>query len=208
MNNNNQYIRFTKEERASLIRAVLLYRKGDDSAFEEIYNLTRKYLWPTAIRNATHIAVYNSNQVVRDEGFAEDMFEETMVIVWKKLRMDLREPDKYCAWVKTILNNKFKNSYAKRGRELYPSQCKEEEQSWNTVVTSIFREEDEISRCEDRIMLAAGLEYLSPDQQSAIIDGYVLGFKGWEIARKNNIPEGTVKTRKKSGMDKLRKILS
>lgn len=209
MNKDNQYSRFTKEDRMSLLRAVLIYRKGDDSKFDEIYKLTRKYLWPTALHNATHIAVYNSDQKVVDQDFAEDMFVETMEIVWKKLRTELRKSDKYCAWVKTILNNKFKNSYAKRGREIYPSQCKDEEElGWNTVVTSIFRAEDEISHCENRMMLAAGMEQLSTDQQRAIVSSYILGFKGKEIAKKNHIPEGTVKSRKKNGMDKLRKILS
>lgn len=193
----NQYSHFTNEDHDRLLRSVQLYRNGEDSAFNDIYNLTRKYLWPTALRNATHTVVCNSQQATTDRELAEDMLEDTMEVVLLKLRTELREPEKYCAWVKTIINNKFKHIYAKRDREFYPSQSGEEEQSWNTVVTSILDGGDEFVNCENRIILTAGMKQLNPGQQCVIFESYFLGYKGQEIAMKNNIPEGTVKTRKK-----------
>lgn len=198
---------FTKEDHVHLIRAVVRYRQGEDSAMEEIYSLTWKYLLPYARKMATHQAVYQAGVPAVDEFLAEDLIEDTMVVVWKDIRTKLREPEKYCKWVLTILSNKFKNVYYKRDRLTYPSQSEEETGGWDTVVVGIGQSKSEFEELEDRMRLVSGLEHLKPAQQEVVYCTYLLDLREQDAAEILNIPLGTVKSRKKAGLAKLRKIL-
>lgn len=201
------YSDFKKEDRAILMRAVMRYRQGDDTAIDDICNLTKRYLWPIALHSATHQAVCNSGQTT-DYHFAEDMLEKTLITIWQKLRTDLREPDKYLAWAKKILSNNFKNEYQKRDSEIYPSQSEDEEHSWDTVVHNIDRTQMEQFEIRERMtMVNTAMNQLDEKHQAIVYEYFIEGYKEREIAESHGIPLGTVKSRKNYGLEKLRKLL-
>ena len=59
----------------------------------------------------------------------------------------------------------------------------------------------------DRIVVADALASLSPDHRGVVVDAYWLGHTVPEIARRHDIPEGTVKSRLHYGLRALRLAL-
>jgi RNA polymerase sigma-70 factor (ECF subfamily) len=177
----------TSQDEALLSRAA----SGDEDAFASLYDR----LAGPAYSLALHI--------LRDSGWAEDVLQEAFVNIWRRAGSYQRERGTVRAWALTIVRNRAVDHYRHRGaqpREVATTDlallATSDESVWQTVVKSL---EAETVRC--------ALDAIPEEQRAPIEMAYFQGLTQAEIAERTMLPLGTVKSRMRLGLEKLRKHL-
>ncbi len=164
---------------ASLIRRLT---RGDHKALGEFYDLYAGLVNGMAIR------------ILRDRAEAEDTVQEVFVQVWQQAaRFDpLRGSPE--AWLCTMARSRALDRLRKR------SSRREEPELANPGST-------EAPKTEEAIAVRNALDALPPDQRTALELAYYEGLTQSEIALRLSEPLGTVKTRIRTAMIRLRGVL-
>lgn len=130
-------------------------------------------------------------------GAAEDFAQDAMLTVWRKA--DLFDPRRASAatWIFTIARNRRLDALRRESRPLPVPEM------------SLAPEEPEqpdaqLSEAEEAARLNAAMTDLSPEQLEVLRLAFFQGDAHSEIARKLNLPLGTVKSRIRKAMIKLR----
>ena len=130
-------------------------------------------------------------------GAAEDFAQDAMLTVWRKA--DLFDPRRASAatWIFTIARNRRLDALRRESRPLPVPEM------------SLAPEEPEqpdaqLSEAEEAARLNAAMTDLSPEQLEVLRLAFFQGDAHSEIARKLNLPLGTVKSRIRKAMMKLR----
>lgn len=130
-------------------------------------------------------------------GAAEDFAQDAMLTVWRKA--DLFDPRRASAatWIFTIARNRRLDALRRESRPLPLPEM------------SLAPEEPEqpdaqLSGAEEAARLNAAMTDLSPEQLEVLRLAFFQGDAHSEIARKLNLPLGTVKSRIRKAMIKLR----
>lgn len=130
-------------------------------------------------------------------GAAEDFAQDAMLTVWRKA--DLFDPRRASAatWIFTIARNRRLDALRRESRPLPVPEM------------SLAPEEPEqpdaqLSEAEEAARLKAAMTDLSPEQLEVLRLAFFQGDPHSEIARKLNLPLGTVKSRIRKAMIKLR----
>jgi RNA polymerase sigma-70 factor (ECF subfamily) len=162
---------------AALIRAA---QRGSSDALEELF---RRH-WRRA-----HRAAY---LVVHDATAAEDIAQESFLAAIRALdRFDRRRP--FGPWLHRIAVNRaidFARARALRGEQRLAAQAHERAE---TPVRDGISDE-----------LLAALAALDPEHRAVIVLRYVLEYTPGEIAKVLGLPRGTVNSRLRRGLDRLR----
>ncbi len=167
---------------ASLVRAA---QRGSADAFAELF---RRH-WPRAHRAAW--------LVVHDAAAAEDVAQEAFVSVVRSLdRFDRRRP--FAPWLHRIVVNRAID-WA-RAHEL------RRELSADSAPESAARERPaQAERPSDATLEA--LARLSPEQRAVVVLRHLLDFTPSEIAQALDLPQGTVNSRLRRGLDDLQTLV-
>lgn len=130
-------------------------------------------------------------------GAAEDFAQDAMLTVWRKA--DLFDPRRASAatWIFTIARNRRLDALRRESRPLPAPEM------------SLALEEPEqpdalVSEAEEAARLNAAMSELPPEQLDLLRLAFFQGDAHSEIARKLNLPLGTVKSRIRKAMIKLR----
>ena len=132
---------------------------------------------------------------------AEDVLQEAMVAVWRSAgRYDSRRGS-VRTWILTMVHNRAidgirRRSVAERGRA--------DGEGLTERVPARERTEAEVLRREQAGIVAAALATLSSDQRRVIELAYFGGMTHVEISALLGMPVGTVKSRMRLGLAKLR----
>ena len=172
---------------------VVLLRRiagGDESALATLYDR-----WVQRVYGV--IA-----QLLRDADGAEDVLEETFWQVWQRAATFDPERGTPRAWLLTIARSRALDRLRARERapesvalsELVPSDAPDPAES--------------VEAQERRAQVAHALAALPDEQRQAIELAYFGGYTQSEIAERLHQPLGTIKTRMRLGMQKLRALLS
>lgn len=172
------------DQLASLLRSAGL---GDEAAFAALYDATA----------AMVIGVVT--KVVRDPSQSEEIAQEAFVEIWRLApRYD---PDKGSArgWIATVAHrraiDRVRSEEAHRRRD-------------DKVGRQTDRPFDEVSETVldqlDESRVVAALETLTDAQRQSIELAYYGGHTYREVAALLDLPEGTIKTRIRDGLVKLR----
>tara|TARA_R110002124_G_scaffold287216_1_gene471433 strand:+ start:127754 stop:128413 length:660 start_codon:yes stop_codon:yes gene_type:complete len=134
---------------------------------------------------------------------ADELAQETMLMVWQK--SELYKPDRAAAstWIFTIARNKRTDYFRKNSRLLV--QPPEKFNAIESEDASVF---DQFYAQELSQEIDSALEDLSPDQISIIKKAYYEDKPHAQIADETGLPLGTVKSRIRLAMQKLRKTLN
>jgi RNA polymerase sigma-70 factor, ECF subfamily len=168
---------------------LLRVARGDAAAFEALYDRYARRLYGLALR------------MFRSQDQAEDALQEAFSRIW--LRAGLYNPERGRAvfWLMRL------------GRNLYLDRLRARRRMEERIQADAFYDEYETSAPgpESAVQLDSlaqslrrGLQTLAPELQTVIEMSFFMGLSHSEIAAKLNLAPGTVKTRLRRGMDKLR----
>ena len=141
-------------------------------------------------------------RIVVDDEIAEEVAHDALLKIWEKASTYDPEKGRLFTWMLNIARNLAIDKT--RSRRFKEAQ-KTEPQSDNVY---IIDEKNQTEQHPEDIGVRELLEYLKEDQKLVIELLYFKGYTQSEIAGQFDIPLGTVKTRTRSALQKLRKFLN
>ena len=174
---------------AALIRRVA---DGDQSALATLYDSTSRLVFGLILR------------IVVDRTIAEEVLLDVYTQVWRQAASYDIKRGAPLAWLMTIARTRGIDRL-RSGR--HEQQHKESLDAIGEITTNDASPETETVIAERRQLVRSALESLSPEQREVIELAYYSGLSHSEIALKLGQPLGTVKTRTRLGMMKLRDML-
>jgi RNA polymerase sigma-70 factor (ECF subfamily) len=168
---------------------------GDPSALAALYDRHGRALYSLALR------------IVRDEGEAEDLVQEVFAEAWR--RSASYEPSRgaVVAWLLTMTRSRAIDRV--RARRARPNgRAAFDEAAVADVAAPAAGPVDQIAAAEDARRIRAALDDLPFAQRLAIELAYFEGLTQREIAERLEEPIGTVKTRIRLGLLRLRDALT
>ena len=167
----------------------------DVAAFEILYQRYGDLVFSTCLR------------VLSDSGLAEDMAQEIFIRIWRRPEAFDPQRGKFVTWLLSVSRNRAVDEIRSRGRrrkhELGNLVDVEERPSGKEREDPLFNAQ----LADDRRTIISGLETLPIEQRQAIELAYFKGLTQQEIATALKQPLGTVKTRIRLGMQKLKTFM-
>ncbi|MDT7541671.1 MAG: polymerase sigma-70 factor, subfamily [Acidobacteriota bacterium] len=164
--------------------------RGDEAALATIYDRYASILLGLLLR------------ILHSRGEAEDVLQEVFLQVWRRAADFDESRGRAFTWLVTLARSRaidrFRSLEA-RGRAATASAAEPVEQVGDASVDALRSEQGEIVR--------RALAELSEDQRTTLLLAYQEGLTQTEIAARLNQPLGTVKTRTRAGLSKLRELL-
>jgi len=187
--------RITDYATATDERLVIALDVRDERALEAIYDRYGDYVYSICLR------------MVGDVQLAEDLSQEVFLRLWRRPDLYDVSRGRFLTWLLSVARNRAIDERRSRGRrfrhETPPSENSEE--ILESVPTSETRDMAVLS--EERVVVQRALATLPPEQRLAIQLAYFGGYTQQEIAEGLHQPLGTVKTRIRLGLHKLRQLL-
>lgn len=168
----------------SLIMAI---RSADQSAMAALYDRYSSIVYAVALR------------VLQDTGAAEDVLQDIFMQLWRNPGLFDASRGNMAAWLAVITRHRAIDALRRRRPE----------NDIADVVVSVetdFAGDADRSRAMDRVRGA--LQTMPTPQRSALEMAYFEGLTHNEIAEKTGEPLGTIKTRIRTGLLSLRKVLA
>jgi RNA polymerase sigma-70 factor (ECF subfamily) len=153
--------------------------------------------------------VYSASlRVLRDPALAEDMVQEIFLRIWRKPDSYVAQRGKFATWLTSVTRNRAVDEIRSRNRRYRHETASPEQQELD--VRGDERDDPALTAelSDQRRLILAALSGLPPEQKQVIELAYFGGLTQQEIAERLNQPLGTVKTRIRLGMQKLRGALT
>lgn len=173
---------------ADLLRAIA---QGDEAALAQIYDRYAPTLFGIMLR------------ILHSRAEAEDVLQEVFLQVWQHASQFDEERGRPFTWLATIAHSRAID----RLRALDSRQ-----RTWTKA--AVEREEehadatDDLLRVEQTEVVRRALDEIPEGQKRVLLLAYFEGLTQSEIAARLEEPLGTVKTRMRSGLIKLRELMN
>jgi RNA polymerase sigma-70 factor, ECF subfamily len=132
---------------------------------------------------------------------AEDLVQETMIAVWSKAGLYVRERGSVSTWIFTIARNlridRLRRERSSMFTDLDDFDAPSEDAS----------AEESLGRFQEDGLVSRALSQIPEEQRQLLILSYVDDLPQSEIAKKLQIPLGTVKSRMRLAYRRLQKLL-
>ncbi|MFC4713408.1 RNA polymerase sigma factor [Planococcus dechangensis] len=174
------------------ISDALLYervRGKDKAALEELYDRYEKMLFSYLCK------------MTGDRDIAEEALQEVFVKIWRGTGTYHESKGKFVAWLVTMSRNAAVDLIRKQKKPSVPLDEVAEVESTETSV------EETVEVKEKREQIHEAVRHLSDEQQKMVDLFYFKGYTHETIAEKCGIPLGTVKSRIRLALKKLKTSL-
>jgi RNA polymerase sigma-70 factor, ECF subfamily len=146
-------------------------------------------------------------QILSDEALAEEVAQDVFIQIWNKASTYNAAQGKVLTWLTSITRHRAIDMYRRRrvrpeGSSVTWEECCDDHSDESLAV------EPQLQEIETRHQLQKALASLPKDQSEALALAYFKGLTQQEIAIHLNQPLGTVKTRVRLALLKLRAVLS
>ena len=168
----------------------------DVGALETLYDRYSTFVFSVALR------------VLSDRGLAEDIVQEVFLQLWRRPTSYDAAHGRFISWLASVARNRSIDELRRRSRRM---RIEEPGEDVAEAIASDDRTSDparEAELGEERAAVRAAMQALPPEQRRVLQLAYFGGLTQVEIARHTESPLGTVKTRMRLGMQKLRLLLA
>jgi RNA polymerase sigma-70 factor (ECF subfamily) len=166
--------------------------KRDVLALEALYDRYGDIVYSVSLR------------VVGDVQLAEDVAQEVFLRLWRRPDHYDESRGRFLTWLLSVARNRAIDERRSRGRRSRHESLPGLESEAVFAVTDGADPEGSALISEERTSVRRALVQLPPEQRLAIELAYFRGYTQMEIARGLNQPLGTIKTRIRLGLQKLR----
>jgi RNA polymerase sigma-70 factor (ECF subfamily) len=180
-----------EEDRRLLVRV----KNGDQAAFAELYDRYSPLVFSLVVR------------IVKETAEAEDVLQEIFFTIWNKATLFNEEKGSVYTWIVTIARRKAIDRL--RSKELVNRGERMDEELVGAIPDAAYMANplNAAIGTEYEAMLRSAMELLSDQQRTVIELSYYEGYTQEQISKRLNLPLGTVKTRMRQGLMKLRENL-
>lgn len=172
---------------------------GDQAAFGVVYDRYADLVYSTAYR------------VLRDPGLAEDASQDVFVRIWRRPETFVPVRGRFLSWLLSVSRNRAVDEIRARSRrqrrELPVVDSADDMAAIRDEGASGVDPMHQAVLREKRMAVRDALKGLPPEQRRVLELSYFGGYTQQEIAFNLHEPLGTVKTRIRLGMQKLRAAL-
>ena len=170
----------------------------DELAFSVIYDRYIDLVYSTSLR------------VLTDTQLAEDAAQDVFVRIWRRPESFVSERGRFLSWLMSVTRNRSVDELRARGRRIRREAASSGD-SEEALESLPGRESDDPARRaqlrEEQMLVRRALVHLPYEQKCALELAYFGGLTQQEIAATLHEPLGTIKTRIRLGMQKLRRAL-
>jgi len=173
------------ERDRQILRRIGQPGEGATTAVAELYDLYGRLVFSLIIK------------IVGDSAVAEELVQDVFVRVWRSAATYQPALGSVRTWLLAIAHHRAVDELRRRRKE----------QDWISLEKCHL---DKLDIGEETVadpLMGRALAALSPEQRQVIQLAYFQGFTGLEIAARLNLPVGTVKSRIRLALEKLRSVL-
>ena len=139
--------------------------------------------------------------MIDDEYICEDILQEAFVKIWNNFEQYDSSKGRLFTWMINITRNLTIDTLRSK------SYKKQQKISSDEYIVSNVQDKNSSITKFDTLGLSKEVQKLKPDQKIIIDLAYYNGYTQEEISREMSIPLGTVKTRMRSAISELRKLI-
>ncbi len=181
-------------EEAQLLEKIA---SGNENALSELYDLYSPLLF-SLIKPMT-----------TSQEEAEDLLQEIFLLIWDRAGSYDRTKGTPYGWIVALARNRgIDHTRSRRHKEQLQTDRDTEDTIFPILESDSYNPLDGTIARERSRLLKDVLSEIPSEQKEVIKIAYFGGFSQSEIAEKLNLPLGTVKTRMRQGMIKLKDLIS
>ncbi len=163
---------------------------GDERAFAATYDRYSAILFGLLLR------------ILHDRQEAEDVLQEVFLQIWQRAASFDAQRGRAFTWLVTLTRSRAIDRLRANGSRERAAQAAVVE-----AVEPVVDAEEDAERAERGATIRTALAAIPEEQRRALLLAYFEGLSQTEIAARLGQPLGTVKTRMRSGMTRLRELL-
>ncbi len=172
---------------AELVRAVA---RGDEQAFASLYD---RY---------SHILLGLLLRILHSRSEAEDVLQEVFLQAWQKASDFDAERGRAFTWLVTLARSRaIDRLRSVESRDRTATRAAQE------TIEQVIHSDEEAIKSEEGQIVRGALAEIPEEQRRTLLLAYFEGLSQSEIAARLGEPLGTVKTRTRNGLMKLRDLL-
>jgi RNA polymerase sigma-70 factor (ECF subfamily) len=182
------------------------YKKLDDEALMRLIALAQEQALGALYDRYNRLVYSMALNTTGDPGLAEEITQDVFLRVWNKAETYRSEQGKVVTWMSSITRYRAIDLLRKRGVRPEANRLDWAEGLSPDLPDGVDVEfEVEVAQRRQRVQTA--LAQLPPEQRQALAYAFFQGYSHSQIAEVLSEPLGTVKTRIRLAMQKLRQIL-
>ena len=187
---SSKFILLPETVQTSDIELLQNIARGDEAALAALYDQYRTILFGLLLR------------ILHNRAEAEDVLQEVFLQVWQRAGNFDAERGKPFTWLVTLTRSRAIDRIRALG-----SRERTVEEATRETEDVIFDAEQNAILAQRGEVVRQALDKLQEEQRQILMLAYFDGFSQSEIAEKLGTPLGTVKTRMRTGMIRLRELL-
>lgn len=177
-----------RNDDSELVELLTRTARGDDTAFSGIYEALAGPVYGMVLR------------VLRDPAQSEEVTQEVLVEVWRQASRFSRERGSVRSWVLTVAHRRAVD----RVRSAQASSDREERVGRASHQREFDEVVDEVEHRLEAEQVRRALSVLTDLQREAVSLAYYGGYTHREVSELLDVPLGTIKTRLRDGLIRLR----